>query len=113
MGGRRRHVARNIAEISWTIVFHRLAARKRLTGSISRRSSRVVKSLARNKTKAEFGAAARKLGLLASPVLDMKDVAESAQYRERGLFTSVDVAPGREIDVPARFAQFSNFSIET
>ena len=43
----------------------------------------------------------------------MKDVAESAQYRERGLFTSVAVAAGREIDVPARFAQFSNFSIET
>ena len=42
----------------------------------------------------------------------MKDVAESAQYRERGLFTPVNVAAGREIDVPSRFAQFSNFSIE-
>jgi len=43
----------------------------------------------------------------------MKDVAASAQYRQRGLFTSAAIAPGREIDVPSRFAQFSNFSIET
>jgi crotonobetainyl-CoA:carnitine CoA-transferase CaiB-like acyl-CoA transferase len=42
----------------------------------------------------------------------MKDVAEYIQYRERGLFARVSVEAGREIDVPARFAQFSNYSIE-
>jgi crotonobetainyl-CoA:carnitine CoA-transferase CaiB-like acyl-CoA transferase len=46
--------------------------------------------------------------------MDMKDIAESPQYRERGLFTPVRITPdGREIDAPARFAQFSNFQIET
>ncbi len=106
------HLARNIAEISWPAFFTDLAQKKVASADLAALIEG-LKSLTRNKTKAEFGAAARKLGLLACPVFSMKDVAESAQYRERGLFTSVAVAPGREIDVPARFAQFSNFSIET
>jgi crotonobetainyl-CoA:carnitine CoA-transferase CaiB-like acyl-CoA transferase len=44
--------------------------------------------------------------------MNMKDVAEYVQYRERGLFTQMRVDAGREIDAPARFAQFSNYSIE-
>jgi crotonobetainyl-CoA:carnitine CoA-transferase CaiB-like acyl-CoA transferase len=106
------HLARNIADISWPSFFTDLAQKKVSPADLAALIEG-LKSLTRNKTKAEFGAAARKLGLLASPVFSMKDVAESAQYRERGLFTSVAVAPGREIEVPSRFAQFSNFSIET
>jgi benzylsuccinate CoA-transferase BbsE subunit len=106
------HLARNIAEISWPSFFTDLSQKKVSPADLGALVEG-LKSLTRNKTKAEFGATARKLGLLASPVFSMKDVAESAQYRERGLFTSGAVAPGREIDVPSRFAQFSNFSIET
>ena len=106
------HLARKIAEIGWPSFFTDLSQKKVSPADLDALIEG-LKSLTRNKTKAEFGAAARKLGLLASPVFSMKDVAESAQYRERGLFTSVAVAPGREIDVPSRFAQFSNFSIET
>ena len=106
------HLARNIAEISWPSFFPDLAQKKVSPADLGALVEG-LKSLTRNKTKAEIGTAARKLGLLASPVFNMKDVAESAQYRERGLFTSVAVAAGREIEVPSRFAQFSNFSIET
>ncbi len=106
------HLARNVAEISWPSFLSDLS-QKKVSPSDLGALVEGLKSLTRHKTKAEFGAAARKLGLLASPVFSMKDVAESAQYRERGLFTSVAVASGREIEVPSRFAQFSNFSIET
>ncbi len=105
------HLAREIAAISWPAFFTDLQQKKVSPADLAALIEG-LKSLTRNKTKAEFGAAARKLGLLASPVFSMKDVAESAQYRERGLFTSVNVG-GREIEVPSRFAQFSNFSIET
>jgi crotonobetainyl-CoA:carnitine CoA-transferase CaiB-like acyl-CoA transferase len=106
------HLARNIAEISWPSFFADLQQKKVAPTDLAALVEG-LKSLARNKTKAEFGAAARQLGLLASAVFSMKDVAESAQYRERGLFNSIAIEPGREIRVPARFAQFSNFSIET
>jgi benzylsuccinate CoA-transferase BbsE subunit len=106
------HLARNIAEISWPSFFTDLAQQKVSPADLAALVEG-LKSLTRNRTKADFGAAARKLGLLASPVFSMKDVAESAQYRQRGLFTTVAVGSQREIDVPSRFAQFSNFSIET
>jgi crotonobetainyl-CoA:carnitine CoA-transferase CaiB-like acyl-CoA transferase len=106
------HLARNIADVSWPSFLPDLAQKKVSPADLAALIEG-LKSLTRNKTKAEFGAGARKLGLLASAVFSMKDVAESAQYRERGLFTSVAVGPGREIEVPSRFAQFSNFSIET
>lgn len=73
-----------------------------------------VRSLCGSKTKAEMGEVARRLGLLGSPIMDMKDVAESPQYRGRGLWTKVSIGErAKQIDTPARFAQFSNFTIET
>ena len=105
------HLARNIADISWPSFFTDLQ-QKKVTPADLAALIEGLKSLTRNKTKAEFGAASRRLGLLASPVFSMKDVAESEQYRARGLFTRVTIADGREIDVPSRFAQFSNFAIE-
>ena len=110
--GDENHLARNIAEISWPSFVTDLQQKKVSPADLGALVEG-LKSLTRNKTKAEFGAGARKLGLLASPVFSMKDVAESSQYRERGLFTRVEVAEGRAIDVPSRFAQFSNFAIET
>jgi len=104
-------LARSVAEISWPSFITDLQ-QKTVTPADLAVLIEGLKALTRSKTKAEFGASARKLGLLASPVFSMKDVAESAQYRERGLFTRVTV-DGREIDVPSRFAQFSNFAIET
>jgi crotonobetainyl-CoA:carnitine CoA-transferase CaiB-like acyl-CoA transferase len=99
------HLARNIANVSWPSFLTDLAQKKVSPADLAALIDG-LKSLTRNKTKVEFGTAARKLGLLASAVYSMKDVAESAQYRERGLFTTVAIAPGREIDVPSRFAQF-------
>ncbi len=107
------HMSREIADVNW-ITFPQDLAKKASTPDHLRALVEGVTSLCRDKTKSELGAAARKLGLLAAPMMDMRDIAESPQYRERGLWNSVKITPdGSEIDVPARFAQFSNFSIET
>jgi crotonobetainyl-CoA:carnitine CoA-transferase CaiB-like acyl-CoA transferase len=107
------HLAPDFAQLNW-ITFPRDLAQKTATPDQLQALVDGVTSLCRHKTKSEIGAAARKFGLLAAPVMDMKDIAESPQYRERGLFTPVRITPdGREIDAPARFAQFSNFQIET
>lgn len=100
-----------IAEISWPSFVSDLSARKTSPSDLQALVDG-LKSLARSKTKAELAEASRRLGLLSSPVMNMKDVAGYIQYRERGLFTSVSLESGREIDTPARFAQFSNYSIE-
>jgi len=106
------HVAREIAEVNWS-TFPADVAKK--TSSPEQLDALVegVRALCLRKTKNEIGSAARELGILASPVMDMKDIAESPQYRGRGLWTPVTIADGRRIDAPARFAQFSNFTIET
>jgi crotonobetainyl-CoA:carnitine CoA-transferase CaiB-like acyl-CoA transferase len=102
---------RRIAEVSWPTFISDLSSRKASPSDLQALVDG-LKSLARSKTKAELAEASRRLGLLASPVMNMKDVAEYVQYRERGLFTRVSLETSREIDVPARFAQFSNYSIE-
>ena len=107
------HLAPEIAHVNW-ITFPQELAKKTATPDQLRALVEGVTALCRSKTKSELGATARKLGLLAAPVMDMRDIAESPQYRERGLWNSVQITPdGREIDAPGRFAQFSNFSIET
>src|SRR5580704_9153571 len=100
-----------IADISWPSFISDLSARKTSPSDLQALVDG-LKSLARSKTKAELAESSRKLGLLSSPVMNMKDVAEYVQYRERGLFARVNVDAGREIDAPARFARFSNYSIE-
>jgi benzylsuccinate CoA-transferase BbsE subunit len=100
-----------IAEINWPSFIGDLSAKKTSPSDLQALIDG-LKSLALSKSKAELAEASRHLGLLASPVMHMKDIAEYIQYRERGLFASVSVEAGREIDVPARFAQFSNYSIE-
>jgi crotonobetainyl-CoA:carnitine CoA-transferase CaiB-like acyl-CoA transferase len=104
-------MARRVAEISWPTFIGDLSARKSSPSDLQALVDG-LKSLVRSKTKAELAEASRRLRLLASPVMNMKDVAEYEQYRERGLFAPVNVDGGREIDAPARFAQFSNYSIE-
>jgi benzylsuccinate CoA-transferase BbsE subunit len=107
------HMPREIADVNW-ITFPRDLANKTSTPDQLRALVDGVTSLCRSKTKSELGSAARKLGLLAAPVMDMRDIAESEQYRERGLWNSVQITrEGGAIEVPVRFAQFSNFSIET
>jgi crotonobetainyl-CoA:carnitine CoA-transferase CaiB-like acyl-CoA transferase len=107
------HLSREIADVNW-ITYPADVRKKTASPAQLQELVKGVTSLCRNKTKAELSAAARKLGLLAAAVMDMKDVADSQQYRERGLWTPVKIGPdGREIDAPARFAQFSNFAIET
>ena len=105
------HADSRIAGINWPSFIGDLSSRK-VSPSDLQALVDGLKSLARSTTKAELAEASRRLGLLASPVMHMKDVAEYPQYRERGLFASVSLDAGREIDAPARFAQFSNYSIE-
>lgn len=107
-----KHLAAELGEVAWTTFIGDLQQTKRTPADLQALIDG-IKALARSKTKYEFGTAARRLGLLASPVMTMRDVAESPQYRERGLFTKIEIAPGRKIDVPARFAQISNFQIES
>jgi benzylsuccinate CoA-transferase BbsE subunit len=72
-----------------------------------------VTTLCRSKTKAELAAAARRYGFMAAPVMTMADIAHHRQFRERGLFATVDVAADDlRIEVPARFAQYSNYRID-
>ena len=107
------HLAREIAEVNW-VTYPADLRKKTASPAQLQALIRGVSSLCLGKTKAELSAAARELGLLAAPVMDMKDVAESEQYRGRGLWTPVAIGnDGRQIDAPARFAQFSNFQIET
>ncbi len=105
------HADRRIAEISWPSFIGDLSARKTSPSDLQALVDG-LKSLARFRTKAEMAESSRKLGLLSSPVMNMKDVAEYVQYRERGVFAPVSLEATREIDAPARFAQFSNYSIE-
>jgi len=100
-----------VADISWPSFISDLSARKTSPSDLQALVDG-LKSLARSKTKAQLAESSRKLCLLSSPVMNMKDVAEYVQYRERGLFARVNVDAGREIDAPARFARFSNYSIE-
>ncbi|MGH7248361.1 MAG: CoA transferase, partial [Pseudomonadota bacterium] len=107
------HLSKDVAEVNW-ITFPADVRAKKVSPAELQALVKGVASLCRNKTKAELAAAARRLGLLAAPLMDMKDVAESEQYRERGLWTPVKIGrDGREVAAPARFAQFSNFTIET
>jgi crotonobetainyl-CoA:carnitine CoA-transferase CaiB-like acyl-CoA transferase len=107
-----RHLSPRTAGLSWSSFISDLTSRK-ASGEDLQALVDGLASLARSKTKAQIAEKARSLGLLASPVMNMKDVAEYAQYHERGLFTSVSIEAGRQIDAPARFAQFSNYSIQT
>ena len=107
-----KYLASELGEVAWTTFIGDLQQKKRTPADLQALIDG-IKALARSKTKYEFGVAARRLGLLAAPVMTMRDVAESRQYRERGLFTQVEIAPGRKIEAPTRFAQFSNFQIES
>lgn len=72
-----------------------------------------VTDLCAARCKTEIAAAARLYGFMAAPVMTMEDIANAPQYRERGLFVPASIAAdGPVIDVPARFAQYSNYSIE-
>src|SRR5260370_42514410 len=106
------HLATDIAQLNW-ITFPRDLAQKTATPDQHQALVDGVTSLCRCKSKSEIGTAARKFGLLAAPVMDMKDIAESPQYRERGLFTPVRITPdGGKIDPPRAFRQFSIFKTE-
>lgn len=105
------HLAREIADVNW-ITFPADLAKQKSSPAHLEALVAGVRALCLGKTKAQIAAAARAMGLLASPVMDMKDIAESAQYRGRGLWAPTTLIDGRAIDDPARFAQFSNFSIE-
>ena len=67
-----KHLASEIGDIPWTTFIADLQQKKRTPADLKALVDG-LRSLARGKTKAELGTAARKLGLLASPVMDMRD----------------------------------------
>lgn len=72
-----------------------------------------VTRLCESRTKLELSEAARTYKFMGAPVSDMGDIANSRQFRERGSFAAVTVAPDiPTIEIPARFIQFSNHAIE-
>jgi crotonobetainyl-CoA:carnitine CoA-transferase CaiB-like acyl-CoA transferase len=62
------------------------------------------------KTKSQIIDVARLHRFMAAPAMNMADIAAFPHYRERGLFDR-QLVGGRMVDVPARFAQFSDFEI--
>lgn len=65
-----------------------------------------------SRSKDHIWTEARTRGLLVAPAMDTSDIAGSPQFAERGLWNKFEWA-GRTMRVPTRFAQFSNYSIET
>jgi benzylsuccinate CoA-transferase BbsE subunit len=63
------------------------------------------------KTKSEVIEISRKYRFIAAPAMDMSDISSFQHYEERGLFVKQDIG-GKSVEVPARFAQFNNYSIE-
>jgi crotonobetainyl-CoA:carnitine CoA-transferase CaiB-like acyl-CoA transferase len=71
-----------------------------------------IRAFCASHTKDELGEGGRSRALLVAPVMDMRGVYASPQYRERGLWASTHLpALGVDVDVPARVAQFSGFEI--
>src|SRR6266851_5424952 len=107
------HLAEEVAALNWPSFPGDLAKGKARAADLDA-LVKGVRSLLLSKTKVQVDEMSRRLSLLTSAMLGMDDIAQSAQYRARGLFTRQTIrAADREIDVPARFAQFSNYSIET
>src|SRR5260370_27888790 len=95
------HVDPRIAELSWPTFISDLSARKTSPSDLQELVDG-LKSLARSKTKSVLAESSRRLGLLASPGMNMQDVAGYEQYRERGLFAPVRLQAGRGIHSPHR-----------
>jgi crotonobetainyl-CoA:carnitine CoA-transferase CaiB-like acyl-CoA transferase len=62
-------------------------------------------------TKADIVQISNKHRFMAAPALNMKDIAEFEHFRVRGLFAEQEVG-GRRVQVPAAFAQFSDYDIQ-
>ncbi len=71
-----------------------------------------ITGLFASRSKDQIWTEARTRGLLVAPAMDTSDIARSPQFAERRLWNEFEWA-GRTIRIPARFAQFSNYSIET
>ena len=84
-----------IAEISWPSFITDLSARKTSPSNLQALVDG-LKLLARSKTKAEIAEVSRRLGLLASPVMNMKDVAEYVQYPRARTLHPAESRGGRE-----------------
>lgn len=105
-------VSARIAELDWPAMAD-LVQRGEVTAADIREAVDGIIDVCRKTSKADLGAVARQRGLLMAEISDMKDVADSAQYRERGLWADVPDSPLRPgLKDPARFAQFSNYRIE-
>jgi crotonobetainyl-CoA:carnitine CoA-transferase CaiB-like acyl-CoA transferase len=105
-------VSARIAELDWPAMAD-LVQRGEVTAADIREAVDGIIKVCGKTSKADLGAVARERGLLMAEISDMKDVADSVQYRERGLWADV---PGASLHPnlkdPARFAQFSNYQIE-
>jgi crotonobetainyl-CoA:carnitine CoA-transferase CaiB-like acyl-CoA transferase len=101
-----------LAEIDWSAL-EALLESARIPASLPGDLVAAVTKACEGRTKAELIAVAHARGFMAAPVSTMEDIHKFEQFLERGLFALGTVqGDGREILVPLRFAQFSDYSME-
>lgn len=106
------HFPRNLVEIEWSGL-DALLDSGALPASFPDDLVSAVAKACETRTKAELMAVAHARGFMAAPVNTMADIGSFEQFHERGLFAQTTIqGDGREILVPLRFAQFSDYSME-
>jgi benzylsuccinate CoA-transferase BbsE subunit len=107
------HLPSALGDADWASFPVRLQAGEATPGDLEALVAGVT-ALMRATPKQVVDEMSRKLGLLSSSIWSVEDIYASAQYRERGLWSTAPIpGAGLGVDAPARFGQFSNFRIET
>lgn len=103
---------RSLAEIEWARL-EALLDSGAIPATFTDDLVSAVAKACETRTKAELLGIAHARNFMAAPVNTMTDIGSMEQFRERGLFALTTIqGDGREILVPLRFAQFSDYSME-
>ena len=103
---------RDLAEIEWSRLDASLESGA-IPATVPDDLVAAVAKACETRTKAELLEIAHARNFMAAPVNTMTDIGSFEQFLERGLFALTTIqGDGREILVPLRFAQFSNYSME-
>jgi len=70
-----------------------------------------ARAFAAASTKMEIVDAAQKYRFFAAPLMEMPDVAAFDQFAERGLWSTLTRDDGTQLQIPAQFAQISDYAI--
>ncbi len=103
-------LAREVAGLDLLATMRAVMAGEAGAGPIERFRDALIAGC-RRKTKRQLTEIAAERRFMAAPVMTMADIAAFEHYHARGLFVPQEVA-GRSVEVPARFAQFSDYQIE-